>query len=178
MSRNKNNLTARQQLFFNELVRGKPFNQILEEHRIRPATLMRWTTESNFVNQWDLCNRVLALRRQSDESCAIRLAQPAPSSNVAPAGPTAAPVASALPPLPPPDPAPQVKPLLSEREAIRARHGEEAACAFDRLMQLRERREHAANASPPPTASPPPSSAAPDSPKVPNAIAALAEAQP
>jgi hypothetical protein len=176
MSRNKNNLTARQQLFFNELVRGKPFNEILQEHRIRPATLMRWTTESNFVDQWKICNQVLALRRQADESCAIRLTHAAQSSIVT-TGTTTAPAASPPPP-PPPDPALEIKPLLSEREAIRARHGEEAACAFDRLMQLRERRDRSANAPPPPTASPPPPAAAPDSPQAPNAITALAEAQP
>jgi len=45
---------------------------------------------------------------------------------------------------------------MSEREAVRTRHGEEAAQAFDRLTRLREQPLHTAEAGPPnPTASPP-----------------------
>jgi len=158
MSRNKNNLTARQQLFLNELVRGKPFNDILSQYRIRPATLMRWTTDANFVAQWKLCNEVLALRRPSDEACAIRLAQPEHSSesHIAPNPPTVF-LLPTPPSQPPPNRAPATKPPpMSEREAVRTRHGEEAAQAFDRLTRLREQPLHTAEAGPPnPTASPP-----------------------
>jgi hypothetical protein len=158
MSRNKNNLTARQQLFLNELVRGKPFNDILSQYRIRPATLMRWTTDANFVAQWKLCNEVLALRRPSDEACAIRLAQPEHSSesHTAPNPPTVF-LLLTPPSQPPPNRAPETKPPpMSEREAVRTRHGEEAAQAFDRLTRLREQPLHTAAAGPPnPTVSPP-----------------------
>jgi hypothetical protein len=170
MSRNKNNLTARQQLFLNELVRGKQFNDILSEHRIRPATLMRWTTEKDFHKQWEICNQVLVLRRQSDECCAIRHAHSEHTTIVSQTA-AAAPAASApslqLPP--PPIPAPETKPPMTERQAIRSRHGEEAAQAFDRLCRRREQAQHTISADPPPnpTASPPESTPTPPTPTSP-----------
>jgi hypothetical protein len=139
MSRSKSGLTARQQLFFNEMVRGKEFNQILDEHRIRPVTVMRWSTEQPFVNQYMISIKLLALRTGGElHATTLRLAQAQRATANPPASdPTAAPGASTAPP------AMSIRPAISEREVIRRRHGEEAAQAFDRLKYLREQREAA-----------------------------------
>jgi hypothetical protein len=159
MSRNKNNLTARQQLFLNELILGKQFNDILSEYHIRPATLMRWTTDQNFIDQWNLCNKVLALRSGSETpGAAIRLAQetrPAATSTQAPPADSASPSAPAPPTAPP-----SLPPEDVERELIRARHGDEAARGFDRLVQIRKQNERAAT-PPPPTTQPTPTDSPP-----------------
>jgi hypothetical protein len=135
MSRDKNNLTARQQLFFSELVRGKTFNQILTEHRICPSTILRWTTEASFRSQWEICNQFLALRRATNIATAPLPepdphAQPAPSSPV-PATPLPLGAVPACQPAPPPKPRP------TEREIVERRYGEEGISNYNRLREIR-----------------------------------------
>jgi hypothetical protein len=155
--RSADKLTWGQEHFLNDLVQAKDFDTVMRERKINPTLLLRWMTYVPFVEKWERCNRLLALRRVTEtESAAIRVAQTqraqlqaSPPPPCAATGPAPQCEPEEFDPAPPREqkPAPQI----SERDAIRARHGEEAARAFDRLCQLRKQREQSAAANPAPT---------------------------
>ncbi|MDB5323239.1 MAG: hypothetical protein JWN40_4870 [Phycisphaerales bacterium] len=158
MERSADNLTSRQEHFLKHLVQAKDFETVMRARKVSTILLLRWMTQTAFVEKWERCNRLLSLRRHTEtESAAICVAQAQRAQAGSPPPPpcnAADPASQPVPEESEPTPAPEPKPKISERDAIRARHGEEAARAFDRLCQLRKQRETPATPNPAPMPTP------------------------
>jgi hypothetical protein len=149
MARNKQGLTPRQARFLNTLALGHgTTEQVERELRMARHTLRRWMDEPKFVTAWAQTNVLLGLRRGADDAIAPR--PTSDGASAAPAtGPRVEPTASV--PIPgevgpggeqPGRPHPNAlapRPPKSDRDLIRARHGEEAARAFDELIRAHQR---------------------------------------
>jgi hypothetical protein len=165
VARNSENLTWRQARFLNVLAQGRGTTEQVERQLgMAQNTLRRWMEDERFAKAWERTNRLLELRRGAD---AAILGKPdgAPAPGGAPSadpGTTVTSSAAASPdatdtvapePRRPRAATPaEPRPPLTDRDRVRARHGEEAARAFEELL-----RRHRKDAAPVPTElSPPP----------------------
>jgi hypothetical protein len=187
-------ITADQWEFLQLILAGQSTADAIAARRITPVTLQTWMADALFTAQWQLANRCLVLRAQSDlRNAQIRKTQRRErdaaqrDADVPPTNRSGPPQAQtpgeprlaatrrgARPPAKQPDP--DASPA-DEREHVRRVNGEAAALAYDQLV--RHCRERDAAARPPDRADPPTStdqagaerreprdqSAAPDSPK-------------
>ena len=148
MARTKRGLTERQARFLNTLALGRETTEQVER-RLGMArhTLRRWMAEAAFVEAWERTNEVLRLRRGADASIVVPPAGGGPGAAQAEEKPDDVPASVPAPgEVEPWDEHPgrphhgaAPRPRRSDRDLIRARHGEEAARAFDELIRAHRR---------------------------------------
>lgn len=151
---NRKGLNWRQVRYINLILLAKcTTEQVMASLKMRPSTLIKWMEKEAFKKEWTAALGVLDMLRRTDEQIfgindARHQRHMARSLGQEHAGECETPPLETDPPGYKPSAPPEregtrnhddrEKEELSERERVRARNGEEAAQAYDRLMRLHE----------------------------------------